>query len=228
MDNYIKDYEKNGYVLIKNTIPKLDCNLLYKNIMYKKLKYNKKTYIKKKEKILFNNKNKYGSVFSKNSKYYTWKYVFDNKLLSMFFNKIYKKWNLNDKLLGWLHIRFPYFNSKNIKYMHNWHLDNYDDKLNPYCGPIIIPFITNVKVGGGGTIVIRESHKYIDDYIHSKKSLGFHEKINNIIKKYSKNSEEIIGNKGDILIMHQNLIHSSSYANKNTNIRFFFNISINI
>ena len=33
MNKYIKDYEKNGYVLIKNTIPKSDCNLLYKNIM---------------------------------------------------------------------------------------------------------------------------------------------------------------------------------------------------
>lgn len=228
MNKYIKDYEKNGYVLIKNTIPKSDCNLLYKNIMYKKLKYNKKIYKNQKEKIIFNNKNKYGSAFSKNSKYFKWKHVFNNKHLNMFFNKIYKKWNFNDKILGWVHIRFPYYNSKNIKYVQNWHIDNCIDKINYNQGPIIIPLITNTKSGGGSTIVIRESHKYIDDYVHSKKRLNINEKINNIVEKNYKNYIEITGEKGDILIMHPYLIHSSSYANKNRNIRLFFNTSISI
>lgn len=228
MNKYISDYEKNGYVLLKNIIPKDECKILYKNIIHKKLKYKKTKYKNIKETIISNNKNLYSSPFSKESKYYKWKHIFNNKFLNIFFNKIHKKWNFNNKVLGWIHVRFPYYNSKNIKYTNNWHIDGCNNNISCHQGPIILPFITNVKSGGGSTIVIKESHKYIDDYIHSKKTCNINQKIHNIVQKSSNNFVEITGNSGDILIMHQHLIHSSSYANKNTNIRVFFNISINI
>lgn len=228
MNKYINNYEKNGYVILKNIIPKNECKILYRNIIHKKLKYKKTKYKNIKETIIFNNKNLYSSPFSKNSKYYKWKYIFNNKFLNMFFDMIYKKWNFDHKVLGWIHCRFPYYNSKNIKYINNWHIDNCNTNISYDQGPIILPFITNVKSGGGSTIVIKESHKYIDDYIHSKKSCSINQKINNIVQKYSNNVVEITGNSGDILIMHPYLIHSSSYANKNTNIRLFFNTSISV
>jgi hypothetical protein len=181
---------------------------------------------------------------------------FINQYHTKNYNKTNKtKWRFNllaSEGLGWIHLRYPfkkYNNSNNnnnnnnnknnnnnnnnkiIPVKYGFHLDGIDEEINPTQSLVILPFITDVKQLGGGTAIIPGSHKLINDYIHSKKSykVDLLDKINNIVDNNNKNNIiEAIGNKGDILILHPHLIHSSSYADIKSKVRITFNLSTEI
>jgi ectoine hydroxylase-related dioxygenase (phytanoyl-CoA dioxygenase family) len=93
---------------------------------------------------------------------------------------------------------------------------------------IIIPYITTVKDKGGGTVVIEESHKKVQEHIITKGN----NKIEKLVEDISDNLthkltiKEITAEQGDVLIMHPYLIHSSSYADINSKPRILFNLSV--
>lgn len=225
-----KKYERDGYVLLKNCIPKSKCSTLFHTAISKLLIKNKiniknkKTWRNKCELIIKNKNNE----CPLNIEYSKWNEVFNNSNLINFFNKIHrKKWSFCSQDLGWIHIRFPYYKSIKPKYYNNWHIDGINNS-NFVCynqGEVILPMITKVSKYGGGTIVLPGSHKSIENYIHSKKSMNIHDKIYSLSQNFNKC--EIKCNAGDILIMNPYLIHGSSYCNKKNNIRCFFNISLN-
>jgi len=228
MNKLLLNYYRDGYIILKNCIPKKECYKFLKSDINKNLKkykinlYKKKSWKNKKELIIKDKNN----IFPLNNYYNNWEYFFNNKILISFLNKLYnKKWNFSHNNLGWIHVRFPYYKSISTKYYNNWHLDGtINNFLNCKQAEIILPMITKVSNGGGGTIILKNSHKYIEDYIHSNKRQNLYDKINYLSDKLKK--VEITGNSGDILIMNPLLIHGSSYCNKRNRVRIFFNISI--
>lgn len=228
MKKLLLQYERDGYILLKKCIPKKECSKFINSDINKNLKkfkinlYNKKSWKNRKE-LIITDKN---LGFPLNKKYANWNLFFNNFILKSFFNKLYRrKWKFSHYNLGWIHVRFPFYKSITTKFCNNWHLDGlHDDFINYKQGEVILPMITEVNKGGGGTIILKDSHKYIYDYINSNKRLNIHEKINQLSKKLQK--LEIRCNAGDILIMNPFLIHGSSFCNKRNRIRFFFNICL--
>lgn len=227
----MSNFERDGYLLLKNCISKKKCKQFYNNEISKLLKMHninikdRKTWRNKREIIITKRKNN-NDICPLNKKYKNWKEFFDNKKLSNTLSSIHKKWSFSSKDLGWIHCRIPYYNKSYSVVANNWHIDGTenDEIINSNQGTILLPMITGVKSGGGGTIVLPGSHKKIEDYICSKKSLKLYDKINNISKEHIK--KEIVCEPGDILIMHKYLVHGSSYCNNKNRFRVFFNISL--
>ena len=229
LNNLSKIYDRDGYVLLKNCIPKSQCSIFFNKEINKLLRRhkidikNKKTW---RNKIEMNIQNLNECPLS--NYYSNWHHVFNNEYLIDFLNKIHRnKWSFYSKNLGWVHIRFPYYKSLKPKYYNNWHIDGINNS-NFICynqGEVILPMITKVSKFGGSTIVLPGSHKSIENYIHDKKYMNIHDKINLLSHQFNKC--EITCDAGDILIMNPYLIHGSSYCNKRNNIRCFFNICLN-
>ena len=225
MEKLILQYERDGYILLKNCISKSKCNTFLKSEIYKKLKkykinvFNKKKFRNRKELIITN---KFLNC-PLNNKYKKWNEFFNNNKLINFFNKLHRnKWEFSSKNLGWIHFRFPFYKSLKLHCCNNWHIDGmYNNFINYNQGEVILPMITKVNSNGGGTIVLDNSHKYMEDYLLSKKCMTVYQKINKLSNCLNK--KEIICEAGDLLIMHPLLIHASSYCNKRNRIRVFFN-----
>ena len=229
MEKLIKNYERDGYVLLKKCISKKECNIFINSEINKLLKKekiiskNKKTFRNRKELIIANK----DSNCPLSDKYKNWLSFFNNKNLNNFLNKIHRnRWKFSSKDLGWIHFRFPFYKSLKLVACNNWHLDGMKNTnfINSNQGEIILPMITKVSKFGGGTIILKESHKHIDNYIHSPKKMNIFTKINELSNKLEK--IEIVGNQGDILIMNPLLVHGSSFCNKKNRIRIFFNTCI--
>ena len=110
-------------------------------------------------------------------------------------------------------------------------LNNYNE-ISSNQSVVLLPFINTVNKNEGGTAVMPGSHKLINDYIlrynyrSNKNTYDIIDKIENNNKKNNKNKViDIVGEQGDILIMHPHLIHSSSYADINSKVRITFNLS---
>ena len=94
--------------------------------------------------------------------------------------------------------------------------------LNYNTCPIILLNLKGSKRFSGNTIIVQGSHKIINNYIHTKKCKSLNKIINKISNK-NKNIELQLET-GDILVMDTQLVHCSSYGNKRSSVRVFFNI----
>lgn len=253
-NDLLKQYERDGYIVLKNVMHKNQCKKLIKNtiipILHKKKIYltkpnswNDKNEIKKEGQLIYGNKG--GHIISKSNKHFRFSALFNSKKLNNMLNIIHskndkQKWNYNylaKEGLGWIHLRFPCYNyndkcNDKVKCPDDlFHLDglNYKNEINSEQSVILLPFITEVNKNEGGTAVIPGSHKLINDHIlryNYKTNKNINQVINNIVNKYDKNLIDVIGDQGDILIMHPHLIHSSSLADICSKVRITFNISI--
>lgn len=245
--------------LVKNTI----IPILHKKQIYlsKPESWKNKDNTKKHGQLIYGPKG--GHIISKNNKHYRFPALFQSKKLNNILDIIHcrngrngingingsngsngrkKGWqynNLAKQGLGWIHLRYPYYNYENkendtVKYPENsFHLDglNYKNEINTKQSIVLLPFITSVNKNEGGTAIIPGSHKLINDYIlrHNFKT---NKNIDSIIDKIlNDNSNKIIdvtGEQGDILIMHPHLVHSSSFADINSKVRITFNLSTHI
>ena len=230
------NYERDGYIILKNIIKKNDCKNLINNTLKKiLLKHNiclKNKYWKKDGDLI---SGKYDDhPISKKSKNYRWPKLFNSKKLINTINKLHggeNKWKWVDgasKGLGWIHLRYP-FKKKWIIPKNGWHLDGtIHGKINPYQSIILLPFITKVDSGCGGTAILKGSHKLINYWIHNlQNKISLFDYIYDNIKKNNNNIIEATGNQGDILLMHPHLIHSSSDNLENNDVRITFNLSTN-
>lgn len=192
-----------------------------------------------------------GHIISKNDKNFRFPALFNSKKLNEILNLLHSRnaykqnWKYSQLAkdgLGWIHLRYPFYNyndknNDSIKYPENsFHLDGTyvhpNNRLNPMQSVVLLPFITTVGKNEGGTAVIPGSHKLINDYIlrHNYKSNNNLDITIDKIVKTNSSSDNIIditGEQGDILIMHPHLVHSSSYADKSSNTRITFNLSVN-
>ena len=251
--NLLYKFNKDGYIVLKNIMNKNECNKLIKKtiipILHKKNIYLSKPntwknkYGIKTDGNLIYGKN-YGHIICKKNKHFRFSALFNNHKLNFFLNKIHcrrniKKWNFNylaKEGLGWIHLRYPYYKYKNIKLDNvkypkdGFHLDGINNKngINFNQSIILLPFITKVTKNSGGTAVIPGSHKLINDYIlrhNYKTNNNVYDIINKIKNNNINNIIDIKGNKGDVLILHPHLVHSSSYADINSKVRITFNLS---
>tara|TARA_Y100000389_G_scaffold144318_1_gene142653 strand:+ start:13237 stop:13935 length:699 start_codon:yes stop_codon:yes gene_type:complete len=229
MDKLVNNYERDGYIILKKCISKKECNIFLKTEIDKQIKKekiiakNKKTFRNRKE-LIISNKD-LSCPLSK--KYVNWATFFNNTMLHDFLNKIHRnRWKFSSSDLGWIHFRFPFYKSLKLVPCNNWHLDGMKNSkfINYNQGEIILPMITKVSKFGGGTIIVKDSHKHINNYIHSCKKCDIFTKINELSNKLEK--IEILGDEGDILIMNPFLIHGSSFCNKKNRIRVLFNTCI--
>jgi hypothetical protein len=287
---HLQEIENKGYTIIKKCIAKKDCKrLIYQTllpIINKKGIYlnNKKSFEKYMDGVMLWGDN-YGHIIPRSSKHFRFKALFDseylNTLINLYHNRNYSKnhncnnnqsskWEYNylaKEGLGWIHLRFPYFDYNNYRpYIQEsipncFHLDNlilpsninyelepnysdnnnnndngnndYNNYYNNYIinekqSLIIIPYITTVKDKGGGTVVIEESHKKVQEHLITKGNNNIEKLIEDISDNLSHklNIKEITAEQGDILIMHPHLIHSSSYVDINSKTRILFNLSV--
>jgi hypothetical protein len=253
MEQYLKDFEKNGYIVLKKAICKKQCKSLIKKtiipILHKKGIYLSKpdTWKDKdnnsKSGELFYGKNG-GHIISKKDKNFRFPALFNSKKLNKIIDCLHSrnaknKWKydtLAKEGLGWMHLRYPFYNyydkfsDKVICPEDSFHLDGTNNKINTRQSVVLLPFITTIDKNEGGTAVIPGSHKLINDYIlryNYKTNMELDIAIDKISKDNSKDIIDVTGEQGDILIMHPNLIHSSSFADINSKVRITFNLSIN-
>lgn len=253
-NDLLKKYERDGYVVVKNAMLKNECKKLIKKTIIPIL-HKKKIYLSKPE--TWKNKNgdkkhgqliygpKGGHIISKTNKHYRFPALFKSKKLNYFLNFLHcrnnksKKWKYNylaRQGLGWIHLRYPYYNYDNknedsVKFPDDsFHLDglNYKNEINSNQSVILLPFITTVNKNEGGTAVIPGSHKLINNYI-LRQNYKTNKKLDPIIDKIVTNNNnkitDIIGRQGDVLIMHPYLVHSPSFVDINSKVRITFNLS---
>ena len=236
----LTQYERDGFFILKKVIKKRDCHNFKHKVIKPILKENG---ISLTNKITW--KGKYGEcILAKdggdhpigiNNPYNRWNKIFDSPQLLAALDQIHgrsKKWNWlygAEIGLGWIHLRFPNSESKEwIPPNSGWHLDGSDgNKVDPKQSVILLPLITSITHGGGGTAILKGSHKLINDWLHKSKNKRQHldSFLSQQIKKNGPNIIEATGQAGDILIMHPHLIHSSSNALENHPIRITFNLA---
>ncbi len=245
-DNYLKKYERDGYIVLKKAIVKKQCKNLLKQTIIPILHRNN-IYLSKEESW----KNQPGEVIhndgdhiiSRDDKHFRFPALFNSKNLNSLLNKIHsrnkKKWkfiHLAGEGLGWIHLRYPYYKYKNkdinnvVCQYDSFHLDGITDNnyINPHYSAVLLPFITTVYKNCGGTAVIPSSHKLINDYLlryNYNSNNNINDKINSIVDNNNDKIIDIIGEQGDILIMHPLLIHSPSLADSNARVRIMFNLA---
>ena len=259
----LKKYERDGYIVIKNAMPKNECKKLVKNTIIPIL-HKKQIYLSKPESWKNKNNTKkhgqliYGTngghIISKNNKHYRFPALFQSKKLNNILNIIHcrngsnrsngsngskNSWQYNHLAkegLGWIHLRYPYYNYENkeensVKCPEDsFHLDglNYKNEINSRQSVVLLPFITTLNKNEGGTAVIPGSHKLINDYIlrqNYKTNKNLDLVIVKIVNHNTNKIIDVIGNQGDILIMHPHLVHSPSFADVNSKVRITFNLS---
>ncbi len=238
-------FNRDGFLIIKKAINKNECKKLIKQTIIPILHANN-IYLTKPETWsedgeLLHGKNN-GHIIKKSSKHFRFRSLFNSKKLNKTLDLIHsrclssnKKWNYNDLAkegLGWIHLRYPYikYNKSKLKYpIDCFHLDGLkNDYINYLQSVIILPFITTVKKNQGGTAVIPGSHKLINDYLlryNYKTNTDVNDTIEKIVNNNKHNVIDMVGEQGDILIMHPHLVHSVSYADINSKVRITFNLS---
>ena len=251
----LKKYERDGYIVLKKAMLKNECKKLVKNtivpILHKKQihlskpeSWKNKDNTKKHGQLIYGPKG--GHIISKNNKHYRFPALFQSKKLNNILDIIHSrnakgknKWQYNHLAkqgLGWIHLRYPYYNYDNkeenpVKCPEDsFHLDglNYKNEINSSQSVVLLPFITTVNKNEGGTAVIPGSHKLINDYIlrhNFKTNKNLDPIIDKIVSHNSDKIIDVIGDQGDILIMHPHLIHSPSFADISSKVRITFNLS---
>lgn len=250
----LKKYERDGYIVLKKAMLKNECKKLIKNtivpILHKKQIYlskpeswKNKDNTKKHGQLIYGPKGSH--IISKKNKHYRFPALFQSKKLNKILDIIHsrnarkKNWHYNhlaEEGLGWIHLRYPYYNYDNKEEnsvkcpVDSFHLDglNYKNEINSRQSVVLLPFITTLNKNEGGTAVIPGSHRIINEYIlrqnyNTNKNLD--PVIDNIVIKNSKNIIDVTGEQGDILIMHPHLVHSPSFADTSSKVRITFNLS---
>ena len=191
-----------------------------------------------------------GHIISRNDKNFRFPGLFNSKKLNEVLNLLHSRneskqnWkysHLAKDGLGWIHLRYPFYNyndksNDSVKCPENYfHLDGTyvhpHNRSNPKQSVVLLPFITSVGKNEGGTAVIPGSHKLINDYIlrhNYKTNKNLDPVIDNIVIKHNRNIIDVTGEQGDILIMHPHLVHSASFADVNSKVRITFNLSTKI
>lgn len=223
MDNFFK---KNGYLIIKNLIPKKKINNIFymldhflKKSKYKS-NYSKFKNRKLKEKIsqlMIFIKNKDSKYASEIYEFLKKTYVINNLLDENIFKTLSKKISFKTKNItlqqNVLRIDIPK-DEKNILNYHQDFMNDYNVKLNKFLGfTIWCPIYKKTNTYYGGLELLTGSHKFGWNTAKKRKEKKIKSqkfKINNKIINNNK-SKSIIPelNAGDVLIMDTRLIHKS-------------------
>ena len=180
-----------------------------------------------------------------------WGALFNDRVLPTFLDALHGEtggWEwLHDDNVGWIHIRFPNFTapSAHDKPLStaperpfdggSWHVDG--AHFNPHKltsleqSIIVLPMLRDVAFAGGNTIILRNSHKDVINFLHAAGPNGVSDRRLNEFACYlvmtadtSRFEEVAPCAPGDLLIMHPFVVHSSSRNTKGNPWRISFNM----
>ena len=133
--------------------------------------------------------------------------------------------------VGWIHLRFPSRDELDWEPPQadvGWHVDGSPQRLDERRSVVVLPLVTSIHPGGGGTALLPGSHHEVGAWLvdngspgagRSKKSL--HNFLtSHLVPKYlarfntgdHRAINEANGSAGDVLILHPFVVHSTSNA----------------
>ena len=105
-----------------------------------------------------------------------------------------------------------------------WHIDGGTDTLDTTQSVVVLPLVTTIRAGGGGTALLAQSHAQVAAFLHGKGERGrrsVDRKIGELVADglAARNGLRVVeatGAAGDVLVMHPLLVHASSPASRTT------------
>ena len=127
--------------------------------------------------------------------------------------------------LGWIHLRYPVVDA-NTPWDYEdrrWHIDGDTSRIDTHQSVVILPMVTPISAGGGGTVLLRGSHKSVARWLHDSGEwgVGNHRRIQTIVQRAMETNGmgacvEATGDAGDVLVMHPLLVHAVNDARRVT------------
>lgn len=113
---------------------------------------------------------------------------------------------------GWVVLRFPLFRGPWRAPDSGWHVDGVDFRHHldsPEQGLAGLELLTDVRPGGGGTVVRPGSHVQVARLLHAAGPDGItYPELRRWCDEQSGPAREIVGEAGDVLWMHPHLMHA--------------------
>ncbi len=256
MDMFYDEFMQNGYVVLPSVLNNEQCKIILDEEIIPFLEQNdffERDESSWQDKQMFEWGDESGAVASHEGcspiSYDRSSWILNNRNLVVFLNRIHggANWEYTgcagkEQSLGWIHMRFPYVDDTDTWEPpgpnDGWHIDGDPVSIYTKNSAVMLPFITDVNTGGGGTAVLPGSHKLMYGFMHGRSELSVSQKIRSFIKSMVSQStypipsylngskvKEVTGKAGSVLIMHPFLVHSSSNVCKTQPIRYTFNIA---
>ncbi|KAL1515007.1 hypothetical protein AB1Y20_004078 [Prymnesium parvum] len=166
-----------------------------------------------------------------------WPALFGSSVLSSALDELHgggSRWHWADGAaegVGWIHLRFPV--NDGVVWLPPsaeegaWHIDGHTTKLTSRQSVVVLPLVTPITPGGGGTALIPGSHLRMAQWLHEQGSAGathkwkVDQRVRAVVREMTSRHGpaavcEATGAAGDVLLMHPLLIHSSSAAHRAT------------
>ena len=120
--------------------------------------------------------------------------------------------------LGWIHVRFPiHEGSAWAPPEEGWHVDGGSPDLNSRASVVALPLLTTIRPGGGGTALLRGSHRRVADLLHQGRAVRPLSLAKSELKARGPSAVvEATGRAGDVLLLHPLLVHAPSSAHRAT------------
>ena len=104
-----------------------------------------------------------------------------------------------------------------------WHIDGDTGRIDTHQSVVVLPMVTPIAAGGGGTALLKGSHHAVARWLHDfgEWGVGNHRRIRTIVEKGIEREGisavvEATGAAGDVLLMHPLLIHAVNDARRVT------------
>ena len=121
--------------------------------------------------------------------------------------------------LGWVHIRFPVADGTEWQPPEDgWHIDGDSPSLDTSSSVVLLPMLTTIRPGGGGTALLRGSHRRVAALLHNGGRVRPSTLVRSEIEHRGAADAvvEATGRAGDVLMMHPLLVHAPSSAHRTT------------
>ena len=128
--------------------------------------------------------------------------------------------------VGWIHVRYPVVEPTEAWDWEDrrWHIDGDTGRVDTSQSIVVLPMVTPIRNGGGGTALLRGSHKTVARWLHDagEWGVGNHRRVNAIVQKRIEEDGvtgavvEATGDAGDVLLMHPMLVHAVNDARRVT------------
>ena len=111
--------------------------------------------------------------------------------------------------VGWIHVRYPVVEASEEWDWEDrrWHIDGDTGRIDTHQSVIVLPMVTPISAGGGGTALLRGSHHHVARWLHDNGEwgVGNHRRINTIVQKAIEEKGlgavvEATGAAGDVLV----------------------------
>ena len=121
--------------------------------------------------------------------------------------------------LGWIHIRYPVDEASEWAPPEaGWHIDGgANTALDAQSSVVVLPLLTTIRHGGGGTALLRGSHQRVAALLREGKGVRPTALARSELRLHGMSAAvEATGSAGDVLLMHPLLVHSPSSAHRTT------------